>query len=199
LPWLDLPNDIWGWVQIMKFLTVQLLHSHVTSSLLGPNILLIFSEPSSPQTPSVCAVIDNVKLWNKACFIFQPSKVPPKIYILSCAHILLKISMPLIQPPPPPQDQQYPLRGDPHKLGTFVWGETFASHKFDDNGVTVCSDFDTTLCKHTTLKGLLTTLLLHIFCANSNLSTHFQFWLKLARIVDTVHEDLLVFLQTFEV
>jgi hypothetical protein len=23
-PWLDLPNDIWGWVHIMKFLTVQL-------------------------------------------------------------------------------------------------------------------------------------------------------------------------------
>jgi hypothetical protein len=23
-PWLDLPNDIWRWVQIMKFLTVQL-------------------------------------------------------------------------------------------------------------------------------------------------------------------------------
>jgi hypothetical protein len=23
-PWLDLPNDIWGWVQIMKFLVVQL-------------------------------------------------------------------------------------------------------------------------------------------------------------------------------
>jgi hypothetical protein len=34
-----LPNDIWGSVQIMKFLTVQLLHSPVTSSLLGPNIL----------------------------------------------------------------------------------------------------------------------------------------------------------------
>jgi hypothetical protein len=24
LPWLDLPNDIWGWVQAMKFLTVKL-------------------------------------------------------------------------------------------------------------------------------------------------------------------------------
>jgi hypothetical protein len=23
-PWLDLPNDIWEWVQIMKFLIVQL-------------------------------------------------------------------------------------------------------------------------------------------------------------------------------
>jgi hypothetical protein len=23
-PWLDLPNDIWGWVQIMEFLIVQL-------------------------------------------------------------------------------------------------------------------------------------------------------------------------------
>jgi hypothetical protein len=23
-PWLDLPNDIWEWVQIMKLLTVQL-------------------------------------------------------------------------------------------------------------------------------------------------------------------------------
>jgi hypothetical protein len=23
-PWLDLPNDIWGWVQIMNFLIVQL-------------------------------------------------------------------------------------------------------------------------------------------------------------------------------
>jgi hypothetical protein len=23
-PWLDVPNDIWGWVQNMKLLTVQL-------------------------------------------------------------------------------------------------------------------------------------------------------------------------------
>jgi hypothetical protein len=33
--WLDQPNDIWGWVQITKLLIVQL-----TSSFLGPNILL---------------------------------------------------------------------------------------------------------------------------------------------------------------
>jgi hypothetical protein len=32
-PWLDLPNDIWGWVQSINF-----LHSHVISSLFGPNI-----------------------------------------------------------------------------------------------------------------------------------------------------------------
>jgi hypothetical protein len=35
LPWLDLPNDIWGWVQIIKF-----FHSPIISSLLDPNILL---------------------------------------------------------------------------------------------------------------------------------------------------------------
>jgi hypothetical protein len=38
-PWLDLPNDIWGWVQIMKLLIVQLPpFSRLT--FLGPNILL---------------------------------------------------------------------------------------------------------------------------------------------------------------
>jgi hypothetical protein len=52
LPWLDLPNDIWGSVQITKLLTVQLLHSPVTSSLLGPNILLrtLFSNTLSPRS-----------------------------------------------------------------------------------------------------------------------------------------------------
>jgi hypothetical protein len=51
-PWPDLPNDIWGWVQIMKFLTVQLPPFPVTSSLLGPNILLrtLFS-----NTLSLCS------------------------------------------------------------------------------------------------------------------------------------------------
>jgi hypothetical protein len=39
-PWLDLPNDIWGWVQIMKLLIVHLSQFSVTSSLLGPDILL---------------------------------------------------------------------------------------------------------------------------------------------------------------
>jgi hypothetical protein len=65
-PWLDLPSDIWGWVQIIKHLIVQL-----TSFLLGPNILLrtLFS-----NTVSLCSslsVRDNVshpyitveKLW----------------------------------------------------------------------------------------------------------------------------------------
>jgi hypothetical protein len=33
-PWLDLSNDIWGRVRIMKLLTVQ-IHSSVTLSLLG--------------------------------------------------------------------------------------------------------------------------------------------------------------------
>jgi hypothetical protein len=37
-PWFHLPNDIWGWVRIMKLFTVQL--SPVSSSLLGPDILL---------------------------------------------------------------------------------------------------------------------------------------------------------------
>jgi hypothetical protein len=36
--WFYLPNNIWWWVQIMKLPTVQL--SPITSSLLGPNILL---------------------------------------------------------------------------------------------------------------------------------------------------------------
>jgi hypothetical protein len=46
LPWHDLPNDIYWWVQIMKFLTVQLppFPRHIT--LLGPDILLktLFSD-----------------------------------------------------------------------------------------------------------------------------------------------------------
>jgi hypothetical protein len=49
-PWIDLSNDIWGWVQIMKLLTVQ-LHFHVTSSLVGPNIILwtLFLNILSPR------------------------------------------------------------------------------------------------------------------------------------------------------
>jgi hypothetical protein len=51
LPWLDLPNDIWGWVQIIKF-----LHSPVISSLLDPNILLrtLFS-----NTLSLCSSLSH--------------------------------------------------------------------------------------------------------------------------------------------
>ena len=36
----DHPNNIGWWVQIIKFLIMYFLHSAVTSSLLGPNILL---------------------------------------------------------------------------------------------------------------------------------------------------------------
>jgi hypothetical protein len=39
-PWLDLPSDIWWWVQIIKLLIVQIPPSPVTSSLVGPDILL---------------------------------------------------------------------------------------------------------------------------------------------------------------
>jgi hypothetical protein len=48
--WLDLPNNIWGWVQIMKFLIVQF--PPVASTLLGPNIPLrtLFS-----NTLSLCS------------------------------------------------------------------------------------------------------------------------------------------------
>jgi hypothetical protein len=38
--WFDHPNNIWWWVQIIEFLFISLLHSPVTSSVLGPNILL---------------------------------------------------------------------------------------------------------------------------------------------------------------
>jgi hypothetical protein len=38
--WFYLPNNIWRWVQITKLPVVHLLHSSVTSTLLGPNILL---------------------------------------------------------------------------------------------------------------------------------------------------------------
>jgi hypothetical protein len=47
LPLLDLPNDIWGWVQIIKLLTVQLPHSPLTSSLLHPISSNTFSLCSS--------------------------------------------------------------------------------------------------------------------------------------------------------
>jgi hypothetical protein len=47
------------------------------------------------------------KLCNEARCIFQPSKVPPKVHILSWAHISFKINMSLIHKtcalPPPPQ------------------------------------------------------------------------------------------------
>jgi hypothetical protein len=37
----DYPNNIWWWVQVIKFISLcSLLHSHVALSLLGPNILL---------------------------------------------------------------------------------------------------------------------------------------------------------------
>jgi hypothetical protein len=51
-PWLDLRNDIWGWVQIMLLLIVP-LPQFSCSSLLGPNSLIrtLFS-----NTPSVCAL-----------------------------------------------------------------------------------------------------------------------------------------------
>jgi hypothetical protein len=50
-PWLDLPNDIWGWVQIMKFLTVQL-------SPFSHHLFPLRYKYSShnPQTPSVYAL-----------------------------------------------------------------------------------------------------------------------------------------------
>jgi hypothetical protein len=52
--------------------------------------------------------------------IFKPSKVPIKIYILSCVHISSNINMSLIQTSRlPPKDQQRPL-GEvaPHSLRT---------------------------------------------------------------------------------
>jgi hypothetical protein len=42
------------------------------------------------------------KLQSKASFIFQSSKLPAQIYILSCAHISLEINMSLIQTTAPP-------------------------------------------------------------------------------------------------
>jgi hypothetical protein len=50
-----MPNNIWGWVQNMKLLIVQLLHSPVTSFLFGQNILLrtLFS-----SIPSLCSSLD---------------------------------------------------------------------------------------------------------------------------------------------
>jgi hypothetical protein len=56
-PWLDLPNDIWGRVQIMKLLTVQLPPPPVTSSLFDPDILLraLFS-----NTLNLCSFF---KIW----------------------------------------------------------------------------------------------------------------------------------------
>jgi hypothetical protein len=45
-PWFDLPNNIWWLVLIMKLSILQLSPFSVTSSLLGPNILLstLFSD-----------------------------------------------------------------------------------------------------------------------------------------------------------
>jgi hypothetical protein len=61
-PWLDLPNDIWGWAQIMKLLTVQLppFPRHVTSSLLGPNILLRILFSNTLSLCSSLSVTDQV-------------------------------------------------------------------------------------------------------------------------------------------
>jgi hypothetical protein len=44
--WFYLSNVIWGWILIIKLLTVQILHYPVTTSFLGPNILLRTLFPS---------------------------------------------------------------------------------------------------------------------------------------------------------
>jgi hypothetical protein len=50
--WLDLPNNIWGGVQILSSSLCNFLHSPVTLSLFCPNILL---EPCS-KTPLVYSI-----------------------------------------------------------------------------------------------------------------------------------------------
>jgi hypothetical protein len=54
-PWFDLPNNILGWVQNMKLLIVQLLHSPLTSFLFGSNTPLrtLFS-----NTVSLCSSLN---------------------------------------------------------------------------------------------------------------------------------------------
>jgi hypothetical protein len=49
-PSLHLPNDTWGWEQILKSSLCNYLHSYVTSSPLGPNIL----KPLFSKTLSLC-------------------------------------------------------------------------------------------------------------------------------------------------
>jgi hypothetical protein len=62
------------------------------------------------------------KLYNKASFIFQPSTVTTKIYILPCAQISFEINTSLIQTtgdPPTPRGPTAPLPGgEPHTFET---------------------------------------------------------------------------------
>jgi hypothetical protein len=56
-PWLDLPNDIWTWVQIMKLRIVQLPPFSCYLIPLGPNILprTLFS-----NTLSMCSSLNDL-------------------------------------------------------------------------------------------------------------------------------------------
>jgi hypothetical protein len=74
-PWLDLPNGIWGWVQIMKFLIVQL--PLFSCHLIPSYVQIFFSEPCS-QTPAVFAwetkfhthTKQLVELWLNSIYLF---------------------------------------------------------------------------------------------------------------------------------
>jgi hypothetical protein len=54
-PWFDLPNDIWEKHKLRSSPLCNFLHSHVTSSLLGPNIVLSILRVSTPPAEmTVC-------------------------------------------------------------------------------------------------------------------------------------------------
>jgi hypothetical protein len=75
-PWLYLPNDIWGWVQIMKFLIVQLPPFSRHLIPLRPNILLrtLFSNTLS-LCSRLCVVIRN-KYWVLRGRVVSPPPTP---------------------------------------------------------------------------------------------------------------------------
>jgi hypothetical protein len=50
-PWFDLPNDVWGWVQIMKLPVVQL-------SLISRFFIPVRSAPCSQTPLSLCSSIN---------------------------------------------------------------------------------------------------------------------------------------------
>jgi hypothetical protein len=74
-PRLDLPNDIFGWVQVMKFLTLQLPPSscHFTSSVLGSVVTM----NGTALVPTSCVSIQwqrlalTYKIMNiKSCYLY---------------------------------------------------------------------------------------------------------------------------------
>jgi hypothetical protein len=72
-PWLDQPNYVWQGVQVMKLLIMQFPPSPITSSLLGPNILLSILFSNTRSLGSFLNVRDHVS---------YPYRITGKIIVL---------------------------------------------------------------------------------------------------------------------